>query len=63
MWTPSAKLHGSRNFNEKSVEIALKVDEIARAGGWKSSQVALAWMRQQPGVIVPIVGARRAGPA
>ncbi|MFC1544791.1 aldo/keto reductase [Gemmatimonadota bacterium] len=54
------KLPGSRNFTERNLEIGRTVAEVANAAGWKASQVALAWLRRQPGVIVPIVGARKA---
>ena len=34
------------------------VDRVADEIGCTSSQVAIAWVRQQPGVVVPLVGAR-----
>ena len=43
---------------ERNRAIARAVDEVADAIGCASSQVAIAWVRQQPGVIVPILGAR-----
>ena len=36
------------------------VSDVAREVERSPSQVALAWVRQQPGVIVPILGARTA---
>lgn len=45
---------------ERNLEIARAVDAVADEVGCTSSQVALAWVRQQPGVIVPLVGARNA---
>jgi aryl-alcohol dehydrogenase-like predicted oxidoreductase len=44
---------------ERSVRIAEAVTLVATETGLTSSQVALAWVRQQPfGVTVPIVGAK-----
>jgi aryl-alcohol dehydrogenase-like predicted oxidoreductase len=43
---------------ERSLEIAEALGEVARQLGRTPAQVALAWLRQQPGVIVPILGAR-----
>ena len=39
--------------------IARGVDEVAKEVGASASQVAIAWLLAQSGVIVPIVGARR----
>lgn len=39
------------------------VEAVARAAeglGWTPAQVALAWVRDRPGVTAPIVGARTA---
>ncbi len=38
---------------------AAVVDQVADAHGWSSSQVALAWLLQTPGVTSPIVGISR----
>jgi aryl-alcohol dehydrogenase-like predicted oxidoreductase len=35
------------------------VVEIAEKGGWSPAQVALAWLLQRPGTIIPIVGATK----
>jgi aryl-alcohol dehydrogenase-like predicted oxidoreductase len=43
---------------ERNLTIARLVDRVADEIGCTSSQVAIAWVRQQPGVIVPLVGAR-----
>jgi aryl-alcohol dehydrogenase-like predicted oxidoreductase len=43
---------------ERNLAIARAVDAVADELGCTSSQVAVAWVRQQPGVIIPIVGAR-----
>lgn len=44
----------------KDLPIAEVVLEVARELGRPASQVALAWLRQQRGQVIPIVGARRA---
>ncbi|NJD18662.1 MAG: aldo/keto reductase, partial [Gemmatimonadetes bacterium] len=43
---------------ERNLAIARAVAAVADELGCTSSQAAAAWVRQQPGVIVPIVGAR-----
>ena len=44
---------------ERSVRIAEAAAQVAKETGRSASQVALAWVRQQPfGVIVPILGAK-----
>ncbi|NJD18540.1 MAG: aldo/keto reductase [Gemmatimonadetes bacterium] len=43
---------------ERNLAIARAGDAVADELGCTASQVAVAWGRQQPGVIVPIVGAR-----
>jgi aryl-alcohol dehydrogenase-like predicted oxidoreductase len=42
-----------------SHQVAAVVDAIADELGRPSAQVALAWLRQRPGVVIPIIGARR----
>jgi aryl-alcohol dehydrogenase-like predicted oxidoreductase len=51
-----AKLRGF--VTERGLRIAGAVVELAREVGRTPAQVALAWVRQGPGVIVPLVGAR-----
>jgi len=51
-----AKLWGP--IAEKDLRIAEEVIKIAAEVGHTPSQVALNWIRQQPGVIIPIIGAR-----
>ena len=46
--------------NDRNLTIAAEVHTIAKAIGSTPVQVALAWLRQRPGVVIPIVGARRA---
>jgi aryl-alcohol dehydrogenase-like predicted oxidoreductase len=44
---------------DRSIRIAQAASEVAKETGRTPSQVALAWVRQQPfGVIVPILGAK-----
>jgi aryl-alcohol dehydrogenase-like predicted oxidoreductase len=45
---------------ERPQAIAREVTAVAQAAGVTPSQVAIAWVRQQPGVILPILGARTA---
>jgi len=47
-------------LTERNLSIAKVVDEVAKKLGKSSSQVALAWTKQQPwGVVIPILGARK----
>jgi aryl-alcohol dehydrogenase-like predicted oxidoreductase len=48
---------------EKSLAIAAEAQRIAKELGKTPAQVALAWVRQQPGVVIPILGARKAAQA
>ncbi|MEH2393227.1 MAG: aldo/keto reductase [Nostoc sp.] len=45
--------------SEKNLAIAQVVSEVAAKIGHTPSQVALAWLRAQSGVIIPIIGARK----
>ncbi|GAB4368190.1 MAG: aldo/keto reductase [Deltaproteobacteria bacterium] len=45
-------------ISEKNLAIAREVGKVAREIRRTPSQVALAWVRQQPGVIIPILGVR-----
>jgi len=51
-----AQLRGP--VSEKSLTIAREAESIAKEIGATTSQVAVAWLRKQEGVIVPILGAR-----
>ncbi len=53
-----ATLWGS--ISEKNLRIAQTVTEVAAEIGRSPSQVALNWVRQQPGIIIPIIGAKKA---
>lgn len=43
---------------EKKLAIAAEVTKIAEEIGRSASQVALNWVRQQPGLMIPMIGAR-----
>jgi aryl-alcohol dehydrogenase-like predicted oxidoreductase len=47
------------DMNERKQAISAVVVEVAETIGKTPSQVALNWLRQQPGVVIPIIGARR----
>jgi aryl-alcohol dehydrogenase-like predicted oxidoreductase len=47
-----------RNISERDLGIAAEVVQIAEKIGRTPAQVALNWVRQQRGVIVPLVGAK-----
>jgi len=49
----------SQKANDRNLEVARTVVEVARQVGCSPSQVALAWLRTRPGSIVPILGARQ----
>ena len=51
-----AKMRG--RVSERDLGIAAAVVEVAEEIGRTPAQVALSWVRQGPGVIVPLVGAR-----
>ncbi|MDJ0756183.1 MAG: aldo/keto reductase [Ardenticatenaceae bacterium] len=44
---------------KRSLKIAAEVVAIAEEIGCSPSQVALNWVRQQPGTIIPVLGARK----
>lgn len=45
-------------LTEERLRIAAAVTDVAKDAGCTPAQVALAWLRQQPGSVIPIVGAR-----
>jgi len=47
-----------KSLKEDHLKIADKVIKIADEAGCPPSQVAINWVRQQPGVIIPIIGAK-----
>lgn len=42
----------------KTLKLAQAVAEVAKEAGCTPSQAAIGWLRQRPGVIIPILGAR-----
>jgi aryl-alcohol dehydrogenase-like predicted oxidoreductase len=49
-----------KSVNEKDLKIAEEVIKVADKVSCSTSQVAINWVRQQPGVIIPIIGAKTA---
>ncbi|MEX1327593.1 MAG: aldo/keto reductase, partial [Desulfobacterales bacterium] len=47
------------DITERKRAIVTAVVKVAEAIGKTPAQVALAWLRRQPGVMIPIIGARR----
>jgi aryl-alcohol dehydrogenase-like predicted oxidoreductase len=47
-----------KTINDENLRIAAEVIKVADEIGKTPSQVALNWVRQQPGVIIPIIGAK-----
>jgi aryl-alcohol dehydrogenase-like predicted oxidoreductase len=57
--TRRARFHeGTERVSERSFRIAEAVEAAAAELGRTPAQVALNWVRQQPGQIIPIIGAR-----
>ena len=52
---------GTGLLSDRNQRIADAVGEVAAALGATPAQVALAWLMRRPGVVLPIVGARREG--
>lgn len=46
-------------ISERNLEISQVVSEVAQEIGRTPSQVAIAWLRHQSSVIIPIIGARK----
>jgi aryl-alcohol dehydrogenase-like predicted oxidoreductase len=51
----------ARRVNQKGIEVAAKVAEMAAERGLTTSQLALLWVKDQPGVTSPIIGPRTMG--
>ena len=49
-----------KRLSKQNFKIAGTLNDIAGRIGRKPSQVAINWVRQQPGLIIPILGARTA---
>jgi aryl-alcohol dehydrogenase-like predicted oxidoreductase len=45
--------------SDRNLQIAEEVAKIAHENGYAPSQVALNWLRQQAGGVIPIIGARK----
>jgi aryl-alcohol dehydrogenase-like predicted oxidoreductase len=45
-------------MNERALEVARALGELARERGMTTSQLALVWAKDQPGVTAPIIGPR-----
>ena len=56
----SGRVGSESDVAPRKLEIAAAVGKLADEIGATSSQVALSWLRQQPGVVIPIIGARTA---
>jgi aryl-alcohol dehydrogenase-like predicted oxidoreductase len=52
---------GESLYTEGDFDVVDRVVEVAAARGVSPAQVALAWLRQRPGVAAPIVGATKPG--
>jgi aryl-alcohol dehydrogenase-like predicted oxidoreductase len=48
----------ARRVNQKGIQVAAKVGEMAAERGLTTSQLALLWVKDQPGVTAPIIGPR-----
>jgi aryl-alcohol dehydrogenase-like predicted oxidoreductase len=56
--SPEGRAKDTRGKDPEVLRIASEIAEVADAVGCTPSQVAVAWIRQQPGVMVPLLGAR-----
>ena len=56
---PKRLKEGSSRLNERSIRITKEVVKVAREIGCNPSHVAINWVRQQQGVVVPVIGARK----
>lgn len=46
-------------LNDRNLQIAAEVGKVAAQIGRSAPQVALNWLRQQPGAVIPIIGSRK----
>jgi aryl-alcohol dehydrogenase-like predicted oxidoreductase len=58
---PTRLRPGDERLDDRRLAVAAEVTAVAAGIGATPAQVALAWLRQRRGVVVPIVGARTAG--
>jgi len=47
-----------KSISDEKLKVSAEVIKVAKQTGKTASQVALNWVRQQPGVIIPIIGAK-----
>lgn len=59
--TARGKDMNSTRLDERGLQIARALDQVADAVGRSPAQVALAWLQTRAAPVIPIVGARRAG--
>jgi aryl-alcohol dehydrogenase-like predicted oxidoreductase len=55
----SEMMKGYNRADERAIAVIAAVQAVARDVGHSPAQVALAWLRQRPIPVIPIVGARR----
>ena len=55
----SEMMKGFSPADERTEAVVAEVQAVAREVGRSPAQVALAWLRQRPMPVIPIVGARR----
>lgn len=55
----SEMMKGVTQSNERILSIVAEVKAVAEEAGRSTAQVSLAWLRQRPVPVIPIVGARR----
>jgi aryl-alcohol dehydrogenase-like predicted oxidoreductase len=51
----------AQRVNKKGIQVAVKVADMAAERGMTASQLALLWVKDQPGVTAPIIGPRTIG--
>ncbi|OEV04205.1 aldo/keto reductase [Streptomyces oceani] len=51
--------NGAAPREPRQEAVVTEVLDIAEQGGWSPAQVALAWLRAQPGNVIPILGATK----
>ena len=51
--------NSSQKISDRDLKIAAEVSKVASEIGKAPSQVALNWLRQQPGGVIPIIGSRK----
>jgi aryl-alcohol dehydrogenase-like predicted oxidoreductase len=48
----------AERVTERALAHAARIAEVARAGGYDPAQLALLWVKEQPGITAPIIGPR-----